>query len=96
MAPEHKLIVVERAPTTALAERLQSLLAAQGIDAFLDPYTAEEVVSGELYREFTGVDVCVRVADAERACKLVEEAHRAGEVLKALYDRKEARESEGA
>jgi hypothetical protein len=89
------MVVIERAPTTALAEKLQSLLAAQGISAFLDPYTAEEVVSGEMYREFTGVDVSVRSSDAERARRLIDEAHRAGEVLRDLYDRKDERERSG-
>jgi hypothetical protein len=28
---------IVRAPSTALAEAIQSLLAAEGIDAFLDP-----------------------------------------------------------
>jgi hypothetical protein len=82
MKPEPELVVVERAPSTALAEEMQSLLDAEGIRAFLDPYSADEIVAGELYTEFTGVDVKVLPADAERARRVIEEAHRAGQLLK--------------
>jgi hypothetical protein len=94
MDAQDNLVIIERAPTSALAERLQSLLAAERISAFLDPYTAEEVVSGELYREFTGVDVKVRPEDATRARTILDDAHRAGRILKDLYDGKESRERE--
>jgi hypothetical protein len=93
MDAQDKLVVIERAPTTALAERLQSLLAAEGIVSFLDPYTSEETVAGEMYREFTGVDVKVRPGDAARAQALLDEAHGAGKMLKDLYDGKESREA---
>ena len=86
MDAHDRLVVIERAPTTALAEELQSLLAAQGIDAFLDPYTTEETVAGELYHEFTGIDVGVRPEDEARARAALEEAHRAGQLLKDLDD----------
>jgi hypothetical protein len=78
------MVVIERAPSTTLAEHLQSLLGAEGIAAFLDPYTAEETVSGEMYREFTGIDVMVKKEDAVRARGVIEESHRAGQILKGL------------
>ena len=81
MSAKTDLVVINRAPSTLLAENLQSLLAASGIDAFLDPYSADEVVAGELYTEFTGVDVRVRPEDAARAREVLEEAHRSGTLL---------------
>lgn len=75
------LFVVERAPSTALAEQLESLLAAEGIRAFLEPYSAEEVVSGEMYREFTGVDVKVAARDLTRAMAILGGRRHASEVL---------------
>jgi hypothetical protein len=93
MDAQDRLVVVERAKTTALAERLQSLLGAEGIAAFFDPYTAEETVAGEMYREFTGIDVKVRPEDAAKARGVLADAHRAGDVLKDLYDGKERRET---
>jgi Putative prokaryotic signal transducing protein len=77
MSAHDGLVVIERAPSTVLAEELQSLLAASGIDAFVDPWSAEEVVSGELYTEFTGVDVRVRPEDLDRARDILDEAHHA-------------------
>jgi len=82
MEEAHDLVVIERAPSTALAEEMQSLLDAEGIKAFLDPYSADEIVAGELYKEFTGVDVKVRIADADRARQIIEDAHRSGQLLK--------------
>jgi hypothetical protein len=67
MSAKTELVVLERAPSTAIAESVKSLLAAEGIDSFVDPYSADEVVAGELYTEFTGVDVRVRPEDLERA-----------------------------
>lgn len=90
MDARDRLVVIERAPTTALAEELQSLLAAERISAFLDPFTADETVSGELYREFTGVDVAVRPEDEVRARAVLEEAHRSGQILKQLENEQDA------
>jgi hypothetical protein len=90
---DDELIVIERAPSTALAEELQSLLEAEGIKSCLDPYSTEEVIAGELYTEFTGVDVLVRRADAAWAHSVLADVRRAGRYLKALYDKKERRES---
>ena len=94
MDPVADFVVIERAPTTALAEELQSLLKAEGIEAFLDPYSAEETVAGELYKEFTGIDVSVRRADESRARGVLSEAHRAGQLLKDLEDPNQAAEFE--
>jgi hypothetical protein len=82
MTANPDLVVIGRAPSTALAEHLQSLLAASGIDSFIDPYSADEVVAGEMYAEFTGVDVRVRTEDAFRARAVLDDAHKAGELLK--------------
>ena len=84
MDARDRLVVIERARTTLLAEELQSLLAAEGIEAFVDPYTTEETVAGEIYREFTGVDVTVRPEDEARARAAIEEHHRAGRLLDEL------------
>lgn len=78
------LFVVERARSTALAEQLKSLLEAEGIPAFLDPYSAEEVISGEMYSEFTGVDVKVAARDYARAMTALAERHHDSEVLRDL------------
>ena len=78
------LVIVERAKSTTLAESLQNLLGAQGVKAFLDPYTADETVAGELYREFTGIDVAVRPEDEAKARSIIAEAHRAGQLLNDL------------
>ena len=86
MTANPDLVVIERAPSTAMAEHLQSLLAASGIDSFIDPYSADEVVAGEMYSEFTGVDVRVRNVDASRARTVLDEAHKAGELLKQAPD----------
>ena len=86
MKAEVDLVSIERASSTVLAEELQSLLNAEGIQAFVDPYSAEEVVAGELYTEFTGVDVKVRRCDAAKARKVLEDARRAGDVLKGLEE----------
>lgn len=80
------LVVIERARSTALAEELQSLLESEGIKSFLDPYSAEEVVAGELYREFTGVDVKVAGRDLVRAKAALLERRRDSEVLNQLGD----------
>jgi len=84
MKTDDELVSIERAQSTALAESVQSLLAAEGIESFVDSYAAEDVVAGELYTEFTGVDVMVRRSDAAKARKILEDAHHAGEVLRDL------------
>ncbi len=89
------LVVVERAPTTALADRLISLLNAEGIHAFAEAFSPDEAVAGELYSDFTGVDVKVPAADELRAREILGGAHQAGAILKDLYDRKDARENRG-
>src|SRR5436190_106510 len=89
MVAGNDLVVIERAPSTALAEELQSLLEAEGIKAFLDPYSAEEVVAGELYTEFTGVDVKVASGDAARARAIIADRKHDSEVLKELGDKDE-------
>jgi hypothetical protein len=86
MAAGSDLVVIERARSTALAEELQSLLAAEGVRAFLDPYSADEVVSGELYSEFTGVDVKVAPEDAARARAILGERRHDSEVLNDLEE----------
>ena len=92
MSAGNDLVVIERAPSTLLAEELQSRLEAEGIESFLDPYSAEEVVAGELYTEFTGIDVAVRKADVARAAEILARARRAGRILEDQYNQ-EPRES---
>jgi putative signal transducing protein len=86
MPAGNDLVVIERARSTALAEELQSLLEAEGVRAFIDPYSADEVVAGELYTEFTGVDVKVAPADAARARAILLDRKHDSEVLNDLGD----------
>ncbi len=94
MSHDAELITVERAPSTALAERWVSLLAVAGIDAFMEPYSTDESVSGEIYTEFCGVEVKVRRSNADQARALLGEAHAAGRILKELWEKKEKHERE--
>ena len=89
MKADDALVVIERAPSTLLAEELQSLLEAQGIRSFLDPYSAEEVVAGELYTEFTGIDLKVAAKDVSRALGALVDARRAGCTLELQFEEAE-------
>jgi Putative prokaryotic signal transducing protein len=80
------LVVIQRAPSTAMAEELQSLLAASGIESFVDPYSSEETVAGEIYSAFTGIDVRVKAPDLARARAILDEAHQAGELAEDAGD----------
>jgi Putative prokaryotic signal transducing protein len=81
MTTASDLVLLERASSTTMAEELQSLLRSEGIEAFLDPCSAEEAVSGEFYLEFGGVEVTVRKSDLPRALKVLAEIRAAARDL---------------
>jgi hypothetical protein len=81
MTTGDEMIVLERARSTVMAEELRSLLESEGIEAFLDSYSAEDAVAGEIYTEFAGIDVMVRQRDLDRARRLLAEIRRAGKAL---------------